>query len=236
MLNINYTKYSLTQHEKIYGSTIEFIKFISKIINLDNKNIIDLACGGGANTIFLARKFRKSLFLGIDKQKKLIKIAEKFTKISKLKNCFFKLNKWEKLKSNFINKIEYDGIISFQSLSFLEINLDQAIKYLKKKKFKFLAFSSLFWEGECNYKILVNDFSKSDFKRGYYNIYSIKTLKKKFFRLGYKKFFFKKYDIKYDLKKPDHFGMGSYTIKDEKKKRLIFSGSLYLPYGFILVK
>ena len=52
-----YKKYSEVQHTKTYESTIEFVKFISKHVSLKKKNIIDLACGGGANTIYLAENF-----------------------------------------------------------------------------------------------------------------------------------------------------------------------------------
>ena len=48
-----YKKYSKVQHSKTYESTIEFVKFISKHINLRGKKIIDLACGGGANKFHL---------------------------------------------------------------------------------------------------------------------------------------------------------------------------------------
>ena len=56
-----YKKYSKVQHTNTYESTIEFVKFISK--HKFKKNIIDLACGGGANTIYLAEKFKSSLLL-----------------------------------------------------------------------------------------------------------------------------------------------------------------------------
>ena len=58
-LNIDYKSYSINQYKKTYNSTTELIKFISKHINLNGKSIIDLACGGGANTFFLAKKFKK---------------------------------------------------------------------------------------------------------------------------------------------------------------------------------
>ena len=73
-IGINYKNYSVKQYKKTYDSTIYFEKFISKYVDLKNKSIIDLACGGGANTFFLAIKFPNSTFLGVDISINLIKI------------------------------------------------------------------------------------------------------------------------------------------------------------------
>ena len=59
-----YKKYSKIQHSKTYESTIEFIKYISKHINLKKKTLVDLACGGGAPTIYLAEKYKSSSIIG----------------------------------------------------------------------------------------------------------------------------------------------------------------------------
>ena len=95
MKKINYKIYSLRQHNKIYGNTIEFVKFIEKFIDLNKKNIIDLACGGGANTIYLAKKYPQSSFLGIDYNRRLIEIGNKFKK--NLSNVKFKIDDWKNI-------------------------------------------------------------------------------------------------------------------------------------------
>ena len=233
MKKISYKNYNIRQHKKIYGSTVDFIKFIEKHVDLNKKNIIDLACGGGANTIFLAKKYPRSTFLGIDYDKQQITTADKF--IKKLKNISFKNDLWQNinLHKNFIKKNK-GGLISFQSLSFIDMPISNLLKKLNKRSFPFLAFSSLFYEGKCNYKIYVNDFSKSEFTQGYYNIHSAHTLKKILKENGYKKFKFEKFNIKYNLVMPKHGGMQSYTRKLKSNKKIIFSGGLYLPYGFFL--
>ena len=60
-----YKKYSKVQHTNTYESTIEFVKYFFVSYKF-KKNIIDLACGGGANTIYLAEKFKSSFIIGID--------------------------------------------------------------------------------------------------------------------------------------------------------------------------
>jgi len=91
----------------------------------------------------------------------------------------------------------------------------------------------LFFTGKCDYKINVTDFSAKKLFQSPYNIYSIFTIKKILKKKGYNKFKFQKFNITINLKKPYHLGMQSYTVKHEKKN-YIFSGALYMPYGFIL--
>jgi hypothetical protein len=132
-------------------------------------------------------------------------------------------------------KMSGGGIICFQSLTCLDMQLNEILKNFKKKNFPFIAFNSLFFEGKCNYRIFAEDFSQaSEFKKGWYNIYSIHTMKNILIKKGYKNFKFKKFDIQYDLPKPKHSGMQSYTVKNYNGKRIVFSGALHIPYGFFL--
>ena len=73
-----YKLYSKTQHSKTYRSTIDLVKFISKYVNLEKKTIIDLACGGGASTIYLAEKYKSSSIIGIDIDTNLLRIAKDY--------------------------------------------------------------------------------------------------------------------------------------------------------------
>jgi len=243
MKKIPYKIYSLRQYKKIYGNTVEFIKFIEKYIDLNKKNIIDLACGGGSNKIYLAKKYPQSSFLGIDYDRRLIEIGNKFKK--DLSNVKFKIDDWRNINfhKNFIYKKNTSkilrggsggGIISFQTLTCLDMQISEIFKNFNKKKFPFLAFSSLLYEGKVDYKIYVKDFSKSEFTEGWYNIYSIHTLKKILIKKGYKNFKFEKFNIQYNLPKPMHGGMQSYTVKSYSGKRMIFSGALHIPYAFFL--
>ena len=89
--------YHCKQHKKIYGSTVEFVKFIETYINLNKKNIIDLGCGSGANTIYLAKKYPQSNFLGIDSDRRLIVIGNKFKKNKN--NIKFEIGDWRHINS-----------------------------------------------------------------------------------------------------------------------------------------
>ena len=224
-----YKKYSKVQHSNTYQSTIEFINYISKHINLKKKTLIDLACGGGAPTVYLAEQYKSSSIIGIDIDSNLLKIANNFKNKKKIKNIKFLKGSWYdvyKMKN-------IDGVISFQSLSFIKGNLKKKISVFHKKKFNFLAFSTLCTPFEVDFNINVDDFSKGEFKKGTYDIYSFHSLKELLQKQGYKKIFFKQFFIKQKLDKPKHRGMGSYTIKINKKNYL-FSGGIHLPYYFIV--
>ncbi len=231
--NIDYKAYSKKQYDKIYRSTIYFEKFISKYIDLNSKNIIDLGCGGGANTLYLAKKYSNSNFLGVDISENLLKMGNNKLKDHKnIQNLKFKRDNWVNIHRY---KKDFDGIISFQTLSFLPFSYKVSLKNLNKNNFEFLAFSSLFYNGKCNYKIEIDDFSikKNQSEKTKY-IFSINTLKSYLKSNGYKNFKYLNFNIDIDLPKPKHGGTESYTMKLENKKRIIFSGGLYLPYGFIL--
>ena len=94
-----------------------------------------------------------------------------------------------------------------------------------------MAHSSLYFYGNAELKIFAKDFSRSEMKSSFYNIYSIKRIKKLLYHLGYKKFAFNFMNLKEKLPKPTHSGMGSYTVKFNKKK-IIMSGPLLLPQGY----
>ena len=231
-MKINYKKFSTRQHYEIYDSTKKFISFVQSKLNLNKKKIIDLGCGGAANTIYLAKKFKNSFFLGIDYNTQLINIGKKFLKKNKnLKNLELKKDKWQNILRY---KSKYDGILSFHTLSYLDIWYTESLKNIKKKNFNFVALSSLFYEGKVDYKIFVNDFSKSEFTKSYYNIFSVTKIKKILKKNGYRKIFYKEFMIERNLKKPAHKGMGAYTLKLINKKKIVFSGGMYIPCGFIL--
>ena len=150
---------------------IEFVKFISKHINL--KKYYRLACGGGANTIYLAEKFKSSIIIGIDINKSLLKLANQETNKKNIKNIKYLNGNWFDVNK----KKNIDGVIAFQALSFVEGSLEKKISVFNKKNFNFLAFSTLCTPFDVNFNINVDDFSKGEFEKGTYDVYSFKILK-----------------------------------------------------------
>ena len=58
-------KYHKIQFKRIYRSTELFLKFLEKNFIFNNKIIIDIGCGAGANTIFMAKKYKKAKIIGL---------------------------------------------------------------------------------------------------------------------------------------------------------------------------
>jgi len=81
--------YYRRQMKTSYESTKNFFNFLNKKVKLKNKKIIDLACGNGANLIYLKKKYKTGICYGLDRNKTLLKIANGFTKKKKIKDLFF---------------------------------------------------------------------------------------------------------------------------------------------------
>ena len=232
----NISRYHKNQYKQIYNSTIEFIKFIKKNVSLKNKIILDIGCGAGANTIFLAKHYPSSNIIGVDHNNNLIKYASSQKKKEKLSNCKFVVSGIKDLSLKVIKEKKVDIVLSFHFLSFTNEWITRNLKKILSLKPKYIAHSSLFYNGEVDAKILIDDFSKSEFKGSYYNIFSIPKIKTFLKNKNFTNFKFETMKLKKFLKKPKHTGMNSYTIDLKNKKKLLFSGPLFLPHGFFYSK
>lgn len=72
-------KYHLNQWQSQKESTIAFEKFISQNLR-DSKSVLDLGCGAGAPTSYLANRHPDVLFEGIDLETDLIDTANALVK------------------------------------------------------------------------------------------------------------------------------------------------------------
>ena len=227
-MNLKISSYHKKQHKKIYRSTELFLKFLKTYENLENKKILDIGCGAGANTIYLAKKYPNATIFGIDKNKKAVQFAKEQCKKKRIKNYFF-------FHSNiltFKKRLDIDFIISFHFLSFTEIFYEKILKKCCNLKVSSMAHSSLFYDGLAEASIEVNDFSKSELKQSPYNIISLPKIQKFLKKYKFKFFVSKPMQIDINLKKPKHKGMGSYTKKSIDGRSYIMSGPLYLPHGY----
>ena len=226
-------KYHKIQFKRIYRSTELFLKFLEKNFIFNNKIIIDIGCGAGANTIFMAKKYKKAIIIGLDNNKKLIAFAKKKLKNSNLKNCSFSVCDIKKLK-NKKTKLpkKIDLVVSFHVMSFLDFWYDEYLKNVLYLKPESIACSSLFYDGLAELKIYAKDFSKNDFNGSYYNIFSLPKIKQYLKNKKYGEFKKEFMEIDIDLRRPKHLGMGSYTVNLKNNKKIIKSGPISLPHGY----
>ena len=135
------------QLSKPKESTIEFFNILKKL-KLNNFNTLDLACGNGANLMYLKKKFdNKKYCLGLDFNKLILNSAKQF---NTYENLDLKYGNILNLKDSYVNKFQL--ITSIQTLSWLEDYEKASIQMIKLKP-KYISLSALFWEGLIDFKI-----------------------------------------------------------------------------------
>ena len=226
--NINPDPETLAYHERqwdrIYGSTIDFARFADRWL-CDSTRVYDLGCGAGSSTAWLAEEY-PAKFVGVDISDKLLDIARSKTKY--IENVNFRKGDM----CNLLHESDVDGVISLQCLSWMrtiETPLDQICTKIRPQ---WMAFSSLFYEGEISCEIVVNERTRP--RKSYYNIYSIPEVCRILYGHGYKLAAHQPFLIGADLPKPNNIDlMKTYTIPSEEGPRLQISGPLMLPWYFL---
>ncbi len=185
---------------------------------------------GGANVRYLAQRFPSSRFLGIDYDEDFLRLAH-----IEEPNAELVRGNWFAMDEKYIGA--FDGIVSFQTLIAFE-DYKKPIAALAALKPRFIALTSLFYEGRINFYTRIEDFERNDEGWGedgnrYYNIYAFPLVQKYLAGLGYGDFRCKRCDIDLDLPKPATPRMQTYTIPTADGTRMQVSGAMLLPWYFI---
>ena len=227
-------KYFSLQLIRPKESTKEIFKIFTKL-KINNLSTLDLACGNGANLIFLKRKFKnKKYCLGYDSNKKLIKIG---LKSNTFDNLDLKYGNILNLNKNLKNKFKL--ITSFQTLSWLK-DYERASREMIKLNSNYIFISSLFWEGLIDFNIKLNYLKNSSYRREinstvYYNIYSLKNFIDFYKKNNFKIILCKKFTLKKNIKNKFKNIMGTYTLKSDNKNIQI-SGPILMNWYFLIFK
>ena len=215
--------YHIDQYENVYSSTKQFCDYLDELGLIKSRvNILDVACGGGANTYYMKQRWQKNYCGGIDINADLIKLAQ-----SKSKNVFYEV---KDLYDIMFTKHTSYGITCLQTLSWLPTFKEPWEKLLSCYA-NFVAVSSLFYEGELSYSIQVCDHNTN--KINYYNVYSLDVAEFWANKYGYK-LHYKKFNIDIDIPKSADKGLGTYTTQTVTGERLQISGALLLPWYFVV--
>lgn len=217
------------QFDNPYRITVAFEKFLTENVNMNGLSILDIGCGPGGGTAYIAERHMTSKFTGIDINTRLFELYR-----GSSKNIEFEYGDIYRLDEKYVDK--YQGIICLQTLSWLPEYKD-ALEQMCKLNADWIAFSSLFYEGKINYTISLENYERptqqSEYSQVYYNIYSVPLITEIFHDYGYKNVIYKPFEIDIDIEKPKHKNLGYYTIKTDAGKRLAFNTCLYQPEGFI---
>ena len=231
--NLKAYQYHQKQLKEIKRSTVLFTEWLESRVDLTNKKIMDLACGGGGNLLYLAKRYPSSQFVGVDYDKEIMEICAE-----KPENMCMEIGDWYNLNPKYIG--QFDGVLSFQTL----VSMDDYVEPIKRicdLSPEWIALTSLFYEGKVNFYIVVDDHSGNlpewgNDGKAHYNIYSLPLLEELFFNMGYRHFEYKKFEIDIDLPRPKENTMGTYTEKTASNERLQISGPLLMPWYFVLAK
>lgn len=225
--------YHQRQLEKPFRSTEKFVEWLAKEQYLKDESttkICDMACGGGGNLYYMAKTFPHVEFYGIELNPQLVEMGNKWLKKEQMDDRN-KLMQGNIYKLNRDLKNVFNGIISFQFLVGLP-DYKEALKAMTELEPDWIAFSSLFYEGNIDFTVRAKDYDYGIER--YYNVYSLRQVENYLGTLGYKNMRYVPFDIDIDLPKPKTEGFGAYTIKTEKGKRLQISGAVLLPWYFVV--
>ena len=226
------TEFNEKQYLKKYHSTEFLIRNLTTEFQGDKDfKILDLGTGGGANLYYLAKAFPFHRFTGIDINKHYIKMAKEKHQRLGIKNTeFYVIDFNESKKQNIIDN-GFDIIGSSQVLNF--INCEKAYQLIKQsfnKASKGVFMLSLLTDSLLDFEINITDYYFD--KVVPYNIYSIPKLELMAKDCGYRIKIKKWFEIDTDLEK-NQPGRGTYTIRTDKNKRLMFTDVLHLPWYFL---
>ena len=229
----NSMHYHLKQWSEIKESTKGFISFLGEDV-LKGQNYLDLGCGAGAATYALSKQYADSNWVGIDLDAELIATAVNFSKMAESKNLSFTQGNLEE----FGDTGTYEGIVSLQTLSWLEDfrgTFDNVFRDLQPSWF---ALTSLFYEGNISAYTRIHEHGSN--RKLFYNTYSIPQLKEVAKEYGYYLERYEPFEIELDLPRPSNLDlMGTFTkqvIENDSITRLQISGPLLMSWYMLLFR
>lgn len=234
----NYNKdYFDRQFETPYRSTIAFCDWLEQTDTLKQNStisILDVGTGKGANLYYMAKRFPNLKILGVDINNEFVNEGNKILKSKKVDTtCKLAVADIYNFDKSLINR--FDGVVSYQTLSWLP-DFREPLKSIASLNTKWIALTSLFFDGNVNCKIELDEYNRgidNEPKQTFYNVYSLPLIEKFLMELGFRKFQFTPFEIDIDIEKPDHKIMGTYTEKLSNGRRLQLSGPLLMNWYFI---
>ena len=179
-----------------------------------------LAVGVAVILFFLRKNFNCQKLYGFDFQNDFLDIAKRSAKELDMADISFKNADIYNLPRSILNQ-RVDGIICLQTLSWLD-DWRKALEQLAKTNSKWIALSSLFYDGLLQSKTEVISYNE-DLKVRHsvpYNVYSIPAVKDFLAKLGFAGIIFEPFQINLDLPRGDLNRIGTFTEKLEDGRRM----------------
>jgi ubiquinone/menaquinone biosynthesis C-methylase UbiE len=233
-------EYHERQFSVPYQSTVSFFNWLIErgVLGDNPLNICDLGCGKGANLHYLAKRFGGYRFTGLDIDEGLIRDGRELLTRDAVENCELLVGDLHDAASLF-SRNQFDGVISLQTLSWLP-DYRVALDAMAALAPKWIALTSLFFDGPVEAKTVIHEFSESDnsslLRSLNYNTYSLPLFRRRLAELGFHKIEQRYFEIQIDLPRVSTGRMQTYTELTHDQRRLQVSGPLLMNWYFILAQ
>lgn len=226
-------EYHIKQWTTPKESTKSFEKFI-KYRLIENITVVDIGCGAGAPTAYLAQNHPKVNFIGIEYSEELVEAATNLAK--KINNLVFKHGDIFNLPS----MLGIDGVLLLQTISWIDGFEKPLQEIIEKINPNWMAMTGLFYEGDISCRTEVIEFKKES-RKVFYNTYSIPAVKRHCEKYNYKIAEYFPFEISIDIDKSNNIDvMSTYTERiyagNESTKRIQISGPLLLNWYTIILE
>lgn len=218
---------------KLY--TVELVKIFEEYqLHKQAKSIIDFGSGAGAVTNYFSNLYPQIEFKGLD----LNPLYIEFANIKRSPNSTFEV--FDVFKDTHkLNSFSVDGLFCFQTLSWLNDYMS-FINLLETCRPEWSLVTSLFYDGPVDAEIVIKDYSRKmgdfDYRKSYYNIYSIPKFSETLLNIGYKIEEALKFNIQTDLPKPTNKSMSTYTEKLVDGSNIQISGPILMSWYTLIIK
>lgn len=231
------TGYHERQFHEPHRSTVAFCDWLESLRCLERESrlrVLDLAAGEGANLLYMNRRFPHCEFVGVELNPAFVERGNALLKRYDATSSRVEGGNLYRLKRAY--RDAFDGVVSLQTLSWLPECRTPLLRMMALRP-KWIAVTSLFFEGAVNCKIETQDYTiplgDRPYKESYYNVYGLPLVRALFKQHGYATFHFMPFTIDIDLPKPRSAGLGTYTERLEDGRRLQLSGPLLLNWYFV---
>ena len=219
-----------------YRSTLALEQFSSRLGFFSTLEVgslvVDVACGTGSETAWLATRYPTLNFLGVDLQPHFIEAAQ--SRYRRIQNVQFVVGDLYHL-DEITQWSTAHGVWMSQTLSWMEW-WSKELSCLLGPQVDRIALSTLAWDGPTEAQVIhyLGRRGDDETQIGYSNVYSISAMCEQMRKSGFDNQAVEKFIIDIDLEPPEHGGHGSYTVRLESGERMTFSTWQYMPWHFFL--
>ena len=224
--------YHLRQINSPYESTKALVNFIKE--NLNNSidlTVLDVACGGGANLIELARNSLFKKYSGLDISEEALALGRRYINENLINNINLYKGNFYRLEETFPSN-KFDITLLIHTLFAVDEPFLILEKLLKISR-KYLLLNSLFTNDKVYIKTMAHDLLTDEEHN--WNTIPLCKLEEFLIKNNAQIVSTRDFLMPFDLEKKSK-GLASYTKQLFDGSRLTFTSQIYLPWKFVLIE